>query len=161
MNNLRFKTLFFGIVLTAMTAIEAFAQPPESRVPEACESTTFKQQSAVTDRELLARVEQRSESLWAKLFEIQMQEIDLQARLDDLDYRLTPDGIRQALAFVGSVRPMDELRDALRIRLEAEKARISGLMENLAQARQRVEESIRQTDAELQRLRQRLSTAQL
>jgi len=157
MNNLRFKTLFFGIVLTAMTGIEAFAQPTDSRVPEACESSILKQQSAVTDRELLARVEQRSESLWAKLFEIQMQEIALQTRLDDLDYRLTPDGIRQALAFVGSVRPMDELRDALRIRLEAERGRISGLMENLAQARQRVQDSIRQTDAELDRLRQRLS----
>ena len=160
MNNLRFKTLFFGIVLSAMTGIEAFAQPTESRAPEACESATFKPQSAVTDRELLARVEQRSEALWAKLFEMQMQEIDLQTRLDELDYRLTPEGIRQALAFVGSVRPMDELREALRIRLEAERTRISGLMQNLAQARQRVEESIRQTDAEIERLRQRISTAQ-
>ena len=160
MNNLRFKTLFFGIVLTAMTGIEAFAQPPESRLPEACDSTAFTHQAAVNDRELLAKVEQRSEALWAKLFEMQMQEIDLQSRLDDLDYRLTPDGIRRALAFVGSVRPMDELRDALRVRLEAEKARISGLMENLAQARQRVEESIRQTDAEVERLRQRLSSDQ-
>src|SRR5262249_54846466 len=157
MNNLRFKTLFFGILLTVMTGIEAFAQPPESRVPDACDSATFKPQSAVTDRELLARVEQRSEALWAKLFEIQLQEIDLQTRLDDLDYRLTPDGIRQALAFVGSVRPMDELRAALRIRLEAEKARVNDLMEHLALARQRVEESIRQTDAEIERLRQRIA----
>ncbi|HKA21650.1 MAG TPA: hypothetical protein VKN18_25460 [Blastocatellia bacterium] len=160
MNNLRFKTLFFGILLTVMTGIEAFAQPPESRVPEACDSATFKPQSAVTDRELLARVEQRSEALWAKLFEIQMQEIDLQARLDDLDYRLTPDGIRQALAFVGSVRPMDELRESLRIRLEGERVRISGLMEQLELSRQRLEDSIRRTDAELERLRQRLSSAE-
>src|SRR5215831_19342666 len=156
MSNLRLKTLFLGIVLTAMTGIEAFAQPSGSRLPEACESSTFKPQPAVADRELLARVEQRSESLWAKLFEIQMQEIDLQTRLDDLDYRLTPDGIRQALAFVGSVRPMDELRQSLRIRLEAERVRINALLENLAQARQHLEDSIRQTDAELERLRQRL-----
>src|SRR5215471_16255560 len=160
MINLRFKTFFLGIFLTAMTGVEAFAQPAESRVPEACENSAFRPQAAVTDREQVTRVEQRSEALWAKFFEMQMQEIDLQTRLDDLDYRLTPDGIRQALAFVGSVRPMDELRAALRIRLEAERARISGLMENLAQARQRVEESIRQTDAELERLRQRLSTTQ-
>ena len=160
MSNLRFKTFFLGIVLTAMTGIEAYAQPTESRVPEACESSPLKQQSTLSDRELLARAEQRSESLWAKLFEIQMQEIVLQTRLDDLDYRLTPDGIRQALAFVGSVRPMDELRDSLRSRLEVERARIGGLMDNLALARQRVEESIRQNDTELERLRQRLSSAQ-
>jgi|SRR5215813_8578784 len=157
MSNLRFKSFFFGIVLTAVLGIEAFAQSPESRLADTCDPSTIKQQSIVSDRELLARAEQRSETLWTKLFEIQLQEIDLQTRLDDLDYRLTPDGIRQALAFVGSVRPMDELRAALRIRLEAEKARVNDLMEHLALARQRVEESIRQTDAEIERLRQRIA----
>jgi hypothetical protein len=160
MSNLRFKSFFLGIVLTAVLAIEAFAQSPENRLPETCNPGTIKLQSVVSDRELLARAEQRSETLWAKLFEIQLQEIDLQTRLDDLDYRLTPDVIRQALVFVSSVRPMDELREALRIRLEAEKARVNGLIEHLALARQRVEESIRQTDSEIERLRQQLSAAQ-
>jgi len=48
----------------------------------------------------------------------------------------------------------------LRIRLEAERVRINALLESLAQARQHLEDSIRQTDAELERLRQRLSSAQ-
>jgi hypothetical protein len=160
MCNLQFKHFILGLFLTAAIGTQAHAQLPENRQAETCENNVSKQQSVISDRELLSRVEQRSEALWAKLFEIQLQEIDLQTRLDDLDYRLTPDGIRQALAFVGSVRPMDELRDALRIRLEGERVRMNSLIENLALARQRVEESIRQTDAELERLRNRLRAAQ-
>jgi len=159
MFKLRLKHFFLASVLTSVIAVEAFAQSNESRLPEACENNTTKQQ-AMSNREVLARAEQRSETLWAKLFEIQLQEIDLQTRLDDLDYRLTPDGIRQALAFVGSVRPMDELREALRMRLEGERTRLSALVEHLTLARQRVEESIRQTDSEVERLRNRMSAAQ-
>src|SRR5678815_4537649 len=110
MFKLQLKHFFLASVLTTVMGVESFAQSNESRPPEACESNTLKQQ-VISDRERLARAEQRSDTLWAKLFEIQLQEIDLQTRLDDLDYRLTPDGIRQALAFVGSVRPMDELRE--------------------------------------------------
>ena len=41
-----------------------------------------------------------------------MREFELETRLDELNYQMTPDRIQRALAFVGSVRPMDELRDA-------------------------------------------------
>jgi hypothetical protein len=54
-----------------------------------------------------------------------MKEIELQAQLEDLDYRLLPENIQKALAFVGSVRPMDELREALRIRIENEKVSVA------------------------------------
>jgi len=153
------KQFFLASVLTTMVGVEALAQSNENRLPEACENNSSKQH-LVSDREMLARAEQRSETLWAKLFEIQLQELDLQARLDDLDYRLTPDGIRQALAFVGSVRPMDELRDALRTKLEGERSRMNSLMEHLTSARQRIEESISRTDEEIDRLRVRLSADQ-
>ena len=99
----------------------------------------------------------RAESLRAKLFDLQLQELDLQAHLDELDYRMTPDGIQRALAFVGSVRPLDELRNALRIRLEGEKARVNRQLELLASSRERLEEAIRDADAEIERLRQRSS----
>jgi predicted nucleic acid-binding Zn-ribbon protein len=158
MFKLQLKNLFLASVLTTVIGVEAFAQSNENRLTEACENNTLKQQ-VMSDREQLARAEQRSDTLWAKLFEIQLQEIDLQTRLDDLDYRLTPDGIRQALAFVGSVRPMDELRESLRMRLEAERSRMTALVEHLALARQRVEESIRQTDSEIERLRNQLGAA--
>jgi len=48
---------------------------------------------------------------------------------------------------------MDELRDALRIRLESEKARVNKQLDLLASTRERLEAAIR--EAELERVRQR------
>jgi predicted nuclease with TOPRIM domain len=87
-----------------------------------------------------------------------MRELDLQTRVDDLDYQLTPDSIQRALAFVGSVRPMDELRDALRVRLESEKARLNKQFELLESRRGRLEAAISEADADVERLRQRLGS---
>ena len=53
------------------------------------------------------------------------------------------------------MRPMDELRDALRIRLESEKARVNKQLDLLASTRERLEAAIREADAELERVRQR------
>jgi hypothetical protein len=80
--------------------------------------------------------------------------MSLHARLDDLDYQLTPEAIQRALAFVGSPRPMDEFREALRIRLESQKARVHRQLE-LSSNRERLESAIRETEADLERLRQR------
>jgi hypothetical protein len=51
---------------------------------------------------------------------------------------------------------MDELRDALRARLEGEKARVSNMLELLAARRERLEVAIAEADARVERLRQRL-----
>lgn len=99
-----------------------------------------------------ARAEQRVDQLRAKLFELETREMDLLARLDDLDYRLTPEAIQRALAFVGSPRPMDEFREALRIRLETQKARIRQLELVLAN-REQFEWAVREAEAELDRIR--------
>jgi chromosome segregation ATPase len=111
---------------------------------------------ALIDVELLTRAENRSDDLRAQLLDLQMKEIDLQARLDDLDYRLRPESIQQALSLVGSVRPMDELRDDLRARLEGEKTRVNAQLEVLVSTRARLEAAISDADAECARLRQRL-----
>ena len=70
--------------------------------------------------ELLSRAEQRADNLRVRLLELQTRESELQGRIADLEYQASPDAIRRSLAFVGSVRPMDELRDALRKRFEEE-----------------------------------------
>lgn len=111
---------------------------------------------AQIDVELLTRAENRSDALRAQLLDLQMREIDIQARLDDLDYRLKPESINQALVFVGSVRPMDELRDDLRARLESEKTRTNAQLELLASTQARIEAAISDADSECARLRQRL-----
>jgi hypothetical protein len=135
-----------GSFLVLALASEGFAQ-----------SAATAQKSNLIELEILTRAEQRAEALRAKLFDLQMGEIQLQSCLEDLDYRLTPEGIRRALAFVGSVRPMDEWRDALRVRLENEKARVNKLLEFLVSSRERLEAEISRSDEEIERLRQRLS----
>ena len=87
-----------------------------------------------------------------------MTEAELQARIVELDYQMTPGAIQRSLAFVGSVRPMDELRDALRARLENEKARVTKQLELVASNRERVEGAINAADAEASRIRAQLSS---
>jgi chromosome segregation ATPase len=143
----KIKTTLFmtGSFLVLALASQGFAQ-----------SAATAQKSGLIELEVLTRAEQRAEALRAKLFELQMQEIYLQSVLEDLDYRMSPEGIRRALAFVGSVRPMDEWRDALRARLENEKARANKLLEFLASSRERLEAEISRADEKLERLRQQL-----
>jgi hypothetical protein len=107
--------------------------------------------------EMLARAEQRADSLRERLLDLQERQLDLQARLEDIEYDMTPERIQQALAFVGSVRPMDELRQARRNRLENEKARVNKQLELVDATRVRLEVAIAQADNDVEMLRQRVS----
>jgi chromosome segregation ATPase len=145
--------LFLALALGA----QGFAQSPGTKPADTCESATSKaQENNLSNLDILARAEQRAETLRARLLDLQMQELNLQARLDDLDYRLLPDSLQQAIAFIGSARPMDELREAVRRRLENEKARVNKQMEILISSRERIEAAINRADAEIERLRQQL-----
>jgi hypothetical protein len=149
--------LFVALILAASTIAQ---QPPERpspwpvRVPG--QSLNEEQAPSLIDVEMLKRAEQRGDILRAQLLELEMKEIDIQARIDDLDYRLRPESIQQALALVGSPRPMDELRDDLRARLESEKGRANQQLELLAAVQARLEAAIRDADAECALLRERL-----
>ena len=120
------------------------------------ENTRARQQSR-SDRELLTRAENRVDALRPQLINLQMKEAELQSRIDELDYQMKPESIQRALAFVGSARPMDELRTALRARLEKERSRTSEQLELLAATRAKLEAAIRDAAAECTRLRQRLN----
>ena len=146
-----------GIFLALAMATSGLSQSSETRRSEECErNTSTAKSSSLIDLELVAK--QRAEVLRAQLFDLEMRELDLRARVDDLDYQLTPDSIQRSLAFVGSARPMDELRDALRVRLEGEKARLNKQLELLDSRKQRLVDAIRAADADVERLRQRLGS---
>ena len=108
------------------------------------------------DLELLTRAENRADALRAQLGNLQMREMELQARIEELDYQMKPESIQRTLAFVGSARPMDELRANLRARLESEKSRTNTQLETLASTRMKLETALRSAEAECARLRQRL-----
>lgn len=109
---------------------------------------------------MLTRAENRAEALRSQLVNLQMREIELKARIDELDYQMKPESIQQALALVGSVRPRDELGATLRARLEAEKSRTNAKLELVAATRVKLETALRDAEAECERLRQRLRQPQ-
>ena len=151
---LRITRLFVGLFLAVTFSAPSSGQSPAGRPPGSASTAASERR----DLDLLARAEQRAAALHARLLELQMKQVDLQSRLDDLEYQLSPERIQQALLFVGSVRPMDELRDALRRRIESEKSRVNKQLELLVSRREQLESAINQADSELERLRQRLSS---
>jgi len=109
------------------------------------------------DAQVLARAEARANSLRDQLVNLQMREIELKSRIDELEYRMRPESIQQALLFVASVRPMDELRSGIRARLEKEKNNASAQLELIAATRSKLEAALRDAEAESDRLRLRLN----
>jgi len=149
--------LLTGLFLTLTLASQGFAQSPGGNQPRECECAKSKvQSSSVDDLKILDRAEKRAEKLRDKLLDIEFQEISLQSRLDYLDYRLMPANIQSAITFVSSTRPMEELRNELRQRLEDEKARVKERVEILASSRERLDVEIRRVNEEIERLRQQL-----
>jgi TolA-binding protein len=153
MAKLQITRLFVGLFLAGTLTAPSFGQSPAARPPGSASAAASQRR----DIDLLARAEQRVAALRARLLELQMKQVDLQNRVDDLEYQLSPERIQQALLFVGSVRPMEELRDALRRRIENEKSRVSRQLELVASSREQLEAEIKQADSEVERLRQRLS----
>lgn len=148
--------LFLALALGAQASAQQASAQSESRPSDVSESAPSK--ISLADRAAVARAEERVETLRAKLFDLQIQEIELQARLDELDIRLTPEAIHRQLALVGSVRPMDELRNTLRLALESEKARVNRVLELLASSKERLETEILKADAALERARERVAS---
>jgi len=148
------KSFLAALVLTLALGAEGFSQGTDSRQMNDSNGTMMDAPDARSiDNDRLARAEQRVDQLRAKLFELETREMDLLARLDDLDYRLTPEAIQRALAFVGSPRPMDEFREALRIRLESQRVRINRQLELVLASREQIEWAVREAEAELDRIR--------
>jgi len=123
---------------------------------EAAAQTSTRTASDLIELEMLTRAEHRAEAFRAQLLDLRMQEVELQARLEDLDYLLRAESIQKAVAFVGSVRPMDEVRNELRTRLDNEKGRVGRQLELLGEAQARLEAAFRDAEAACLRLRKRL-----
>jgi archaellum component FlaC len=115
-------------------------------------------QRQLVDLERLSRAEQRSASLWKELREIESQQNDLQARVEEISYAMKPENIERSVAGYGTTRP-EELREQRRKQLENEKTRIEKQLEQLAANHTRLEQAIAGADAEVERLRKRLDAA--
>jgi archaellum component FlaC len=115
-------------------------------------------QRAMFDLERLTRAEQRAEDLRRQLREVTDKEFQYQERIAEIDYESQPDSIQRRAALVGSLNP-SAVREAIQQQLERERTRIQKQLELLGASHTRLEASVAASDAEVERLRQRVEAA--
>lgn len=108
-----------------------------------------------SNMELLARAEQRAEVLRKQLIELIEKETTFRTRIVQLDEESRPDNIDRSISLVGSTRT-PEVRDARRRIVENERRGVESLLSVTSQSRLRLEEDVRQADALVARIRQRV-----
>jgi hypothetical protein len=121
------------------------------------DSTPSKEQRNPISRslELLGQAEQRAEGLRKQLFEMIERETSYKNRLVQLDEDMRPENIERASSLAGSTRTL-EVRDARRRVLDNERKGYESLLRQASESRLRLEDDVRQADAFVSRLRQRL-----
>lgn len=105
--------------------------------------------------DLLTRTEQRAEVLRKQLFELIEKETSLKTRLVQIDEEMRPESIERTMNLVGTTRTA-EMRDTRRRVLDNERKGVESLMIQTGQSRLRLEEDVKQADALVYKLRQRL-----
>jgi hypothetical protein len=90
---------------------------------------------------------QTAENLRAQLLDVQTEEANLQARVQQLDWDLKPENIERHFAGTGSTRP-EELREQRRRQLQNERDRVVARLEQVAASRARLESAIVAADAQ-------------
>ena len=86
-----------------------------------------------------------AQQLRNELRQLKDRETEIQMRLPELDVALKPENIERSFAGVGSLRP-EELREARRKQLQAEKDRLQAQLNEIAQDRSRLEAAIVNAD---------------
>jgi hypothetical protein len=105
--------------------------------------------------EILTKAEQRAEAMRKELLERIEREATLRSRLAINDEEIRPENIERALNPIGSTRTV-EMRDTRRRVLENDRKGFESLLVQTSQSRVRLEDDVRQADALVAKLRQRL-----
>jgi hypothetical protein len=119
------------------------------------EDPDAKQRRMLLNLDILTRAEQRSESLRKQLFEMTEKENSIKTRLDQIEIDSRPEMIERSLQLAGSLRP-EEVRDARRRTLDAEKANLESLLTQLQMTRASISLSLEKADAMVDKLRTKL-----
>jgi hypothetical protein len=105
--------------------------------------------------DILSRAEQRAEGLRRQLLDLTEKETNYRTRMMQLDDDMRPDSIDRSLAGVGTTRTSD-LRDLRRRQLDNERRGVELLLNQASAARAKLEDDVKQADALVARIRQRL-----
>ena len=111
-----------------------------------------KQKRLLLNLDILTRAEQRAESLRKQRYELLDKENTIQTRLDQIEVDIRPETIERSVAVVGSLRP-EELRDAKRKSLEAERRNLQSLLTQVQATRATLDGSVDKADQLVQKLR--------
>jgi hypothetical protein len=111
-----------------------------------------KQRRLLLNLDILTRAEQRAESLRRQLFEVVEKENSLKTKLETIEYDSRPEMIERQVAFAGTLRP-EELREAKRKNLEAEKRNLSTLLTTIQTTRESLEQNVQKADQMVEKLR--------
>lgn len=114
-----------------------------------------KQRRLALNLDILTKAEQRSESLRKQLFELAERENNLKTKLDTIDYEMRPETISRQVAMAGSLRP-EELREARRKTLEADRRNIQSLLLEIQTQRTSLELTVQRADQMVEKLRFKL-----
>ena len=105
--------------------------------------------------DILSRAEQRAEGLRRQLIELIEKETAYRTRLMHLDEEQRPESIDRSLSGVGTTRT-PELRDVRRRQLDNERRGVESILNQTTAGRVRLEDDLKQADALVARIRQRL-----
>ena len=105
---------------------------------------------------LLVQAEQRAEMLRRNLLELIEKETLYRTRITQIDEDMRPENVERTLNPYGTTRTT-ELRDTRRRVLETDRRGYVSLLALTTENRTRLDEEVRQADALVQRLRQRLN----
>lgn len=105
--------------------------------------------------DLLSRAEQRAEVMRKQLIELIEKETSFRTRLVQIEEDSRPDSIDRSISLIGTTRT-PELRDVRRRVLDNERKGFESLLNLTSQSRLRLEDDVRQADALVSKLRQRV-----
>lgn len=120
------------------------------------EDAEAKQRRMLLNLDILTRAEQRSEGLRKQLFELAEKENSIQMRISQIDIDSRPESIEREIQMGGgSLRP-EEVRDARRKRLDAERASLENLLTQLQTSKAALTISLEKADVLVDKLRAKL-----
>ncbi len=108
-------------------------------------------------RDRLTKEELRGEDLQSQLVSVGEREASLQARMDEVNEQLRPENLARLQVF-GSTRP-EQVRESTRTRLTNERQRLQTQLDQLAQSKTRLQNSLNVSDMVVQKLRLQLQNA--
>lgn len=111
-----------------------------------------KSKGLLTNLDIITKGEQRVETLRRQLFEVLDKQAAVRAKIDQLEIDARPESIDRSIAFSGTLRP-DELREARRKSLEAERKNAVLTLADLQTVRGGLESNLAKAEALVEKLR--------